>query len=153
MISEPVREKQQVNVIYDRRDYEETFERDLVEANAEIVIASPGLTRNKVERLVFLVKARQEAGVTVTVITLNPEIEGFESTIERYLLIDEMKRSGIYVRLTDEESECYAVIDRKLVWHGGMNLLGKADAWDNLIRIENLQAAAELLELSNSSVI
>ncbi len=34
----------------------------------------------------------------------------------------------------------------RLVWHGGMNLLGKADAYDNLIRVENEQAAAELLE-------
>lgn len=39
----------------------------------------------------------------------------------------------------------FAVIDYELVWHGGMNLLGKADAWDNLIRIKNHQAAAELL--------
>jgi len=29
-----------------------------------------------------------------------------------------------------------------------MNLLGKADAWDNLIRVENVQAALELLEMS-----
>ena len=39
-----------------------------------------------------------------------------------------------------------------LVWHGGMNLLGKADAWDNLIRVENTQAAAELLEMSDMAV-
>lgn len=55
---------------------------------------------------------------------------------------------GITVRLTEEETEHYAVIDRRLVWHGGMNLLGKADAWDNLMRIENIQAASELLEMS-----
>ena len=31
-----------------------------------------------------------------------------------------------------------------------MNLLGKADAWDNLIRVEDVQAAAELLEMSET---
>ncbi len=30
----------------------------------------------------------------------------------------------------------------------GMNLLGKADIYDNLIRVENEQAAAELLEMT-----
>lgn len=45
-----------------------------------------------------------------------------------------------------------AFIDHSLVWHGGMNLLGKADAWDNLIRVENIQAAAELLEMSETAV-
>ena len=63
-----------------------------------------------------------------------------------------VRKNGIYVRLTTEESEHYAVIDRKLVWHGGMNLLGKADAWDNLIRVESIQAASELMEMSEEAV-
>jgi ERCC4-related helicase len=37
--------------------------------------------------------------------------------------------------------------DGNLVWHGGMNLLGKEDAWDNLMRIKSAQVAEELLEL------
>ena len=43
-----------------------------------------------------------------------------------------------------------AVIDEEVVWHGGMNLLGKEDAWDNLMRIKNHQVAAELLEIAFS---
>ena len=58
-----------------------------------------------------------------------------ENTIERHILIDEMKNNGIYVRTTEDESvSIYAVIDHEIVWHGGINLLGKEDAWDNLIR-------------------
>lgn len=33
-----------------------------------------------------------------------------------------------------------------------MNLLGKAYVWDNLIRVENSQAAAELLEMSENAL-
>ena len=140
--------QEQIHAIYDRRDYTETFERDLIEANQEIVIASPGIVRKKVERFAEIVKPRQEAGVTVTVITLDPEAEGYENTIERHILIEEMRRSGIFVRVTEDESEHYAVIDHEIVWHGGINLLGKEDAWDNLIRIRNKQAAEELIEIS-----
>ena len=140
--------QEQVNAIYDRRDYTEVFERDLIEANKEIVVASPGLTRKKVVRFMELVKTRQEAGVTVTVITLDPESEGYENTLELHILIEEMKNNGIYVRTTEDESVHYAVIDREVVWHGGINLLGKEDAWDNLIRVRNKQAAAELIEIS-----
>jgi hypothetical protein len=141
---------EQVNVVYDRRDYTEAFERDLNEANEMIVVASPGLIRKKVERFIELVKARQEAGVSVTVITLNPEMEGYENTIERYILADEMKNNGIYVRTVEDDGEHYAVIDNEIVWHGGINLLGKEDAWDNLIRVRNRQAAAELMEMSDN---
>ncbi len=38
----------------------------------------------------------------------------------------------------------YSVIDGDLVWYGGMNLFGKADAWDNLIRVKDPQVAAKL---------
>ena len=41
------------------------------------------------------------------------------------------------------------MIDRKLVWHGGMNLLGKADVYDNLLRVRNEEVAAELLAITN----
>ena len=47
-----------------------------------------------------------------------------------------------------EVEERFAVIDDELVWHGGMNLLGKVDVWDNLMRIRNHQVAAELLEIA-----
>ena len=91
---------------------------------------------------------RQKAGVSVTVITMNPEEVKYAEINELYSLIDSMRRNGINVRLTDAESEHYAVIDQFLVWHGGMNLLGKEDVWDNLIRVENKQAAAELMEIT-----
>lgn len=153
IISKSAVGKQIVNTIYDSLDYTETFERDLIEADKEIVISSPDLRRSKVERLISLLKQRQEVGVEVTIITVNPEKVGYGDTIELLFLIDEMRRNGIFVRVTDNECEHYAVIDRKLVWHGGMNLLGKADIYDNLIRIENEQAAAELLEITEKMMM
>ena len=139
---------QSVNTIYDRGNYTEVFERDLVEAEQEIVIASPGLRRQKVERMISLLKPRQEAGVKVAVITLHPDCVRFGDPLDVQLLIDRLRKAGISVSLTDSESEHYAVIDKKLVWHGGMNLLGKEDVWDNLIRVESVKAAAELLEMT-----
>ena len=79
---------------------------------------------------------------------MNPDMTGFGDLIELHILIDEMRQSGFNVRETDDECEHYAVIDKRLVWHGGMNLLGKTDVYDNLIRVENEQAAAELLEIT-----
>ena len=67
IVSKPITEKQVVNAIFDGRDYMETFERDLIEADREIVISSPGLRRSKVERFISLLKQRQEFGVVVTV--------------------------------------------------------------------------------------
>ena len=148
VVSNPVIGKQSANAIFDGIDYTETFERDLVEAEHEIVISSPDLIKNKVERLISLLKPRQEAEVSVTIITLKPEEAGYEDTIEMHILIDTLRQNGITVRLSNDRQEHYAVFDKKLVWHGGMSLLGHANAYENLIRVENEQAAAELLEIA-----
>ncbi len=64
-----------------------------------------------------------------------------------------MKDTGIHVKIVDTEMECFAVIDQSLVWHGGMNLLGKQDAYDNLIRVRDAKAVEELLLIAEKADI
>ena len=150
IISDITASKQNVNAIYDSGNYTDVFEQDLVEAESEIVISSPGITKQKVDRLIYLLKSRQEAGVKITVITMNPETALYGNADFLHTLIKEMMSAGIFVKTSDDEMEHYAVIDGSLVWHGGVNLLGKEDAHDNLIRINDMKAAAELLQMSFS---
>ena len=86
--------------------------------------------------------------MSVTVITTEPEKVLYNNVDMCYELIREMQQTGINVVIKEDVEEQFAVIDDELVWHGGMNLLGKEDAWDNLIRIKNHQVAAELLEIA-----
>lgn len=148
IVSDVSNMKQKTNMIFDGKDYYEIFARDLIEAEKEIIISSPLLREDKVSKIIELLKPRQEAGVEVTVITQSPDEVGYGDIIDIYYMHDEMRRAGFYVRIKENENEHFAVIDRHIVWHGGMNLLGKADAWDNLIRLESEQAAEELLELA-----
>lgn len=132
----------------DSGSYMDVFERDIVEAEKQIIVSSPELTRDKVERFLYLVKARQEAGCKVTVITVNPQCVFYGSPEFCHELVCEMQQSGIHVMEREDVAEHFAVIDDDLVWHGGMNLLGREDAWDNLMRIKSFSVAAELLEIA-----
>ena len=140
--------KQTVNSIYDSGNYMDVFERDIVEAEKKIIVSSPELTQDKIERFIYLVKARQEAGITVTVITIEPQNISYGSPEFCQRFIQEMRESGIQVIVKEDVIEHFAIIDDELVWHGGMNLLGKEDVWDNLMRIRSDQVAAELLEIA-----
>ena len=151
-VESPDSEKQSAKAIYDAGNYLPVFEQDLIEANHEIIVASPDLRTGKVERFMNLVQSRQEKGVNVIVITRNPDETEFEDSSVLAGMIHKMQKNGIIVRCTEDESQHYAVIDKKLVWHGGMNLLGKEDVWDNLIRVNSPQAAAELLEISDHDI-
>lgn len=148
LISERKAAKQTANAIYDSGNYGDVFERDLVGAEKSIVVSSPELVRDKVDRFLYLVKARQEAGCEVTVITLEAENSHYGNSLFTGDMIRDMQKTGIHVVVREEVIEHFAVIDDALVWHGGMNLLGKEDAWDNLMRIQSAQVAAELLAIA-----
>lgn len=143
--------KQVINAIYDSGNYYEKFEQDIVEAEKTIVISSPDIRQDKIDRLLMLIKGNQEKGVNVTIITTNPEEVVYGNADVCYELIREMQQVGINVVTKVEIEERFAVIDDELVWHGGMNLLGKVDVWDNLMRIKNHQVAAELLEIAHGT--
>ena len=120
----------------------------MVEAEKEIIISSPDIRAEKIARFIKIVKERQEKGVKVTVIMLNPDNAMYGNSAVNYELIGAMQDVGITVVAKEEIDERFAVIDNQIVWHGGMNLLGKEDVWDNLMRIKNVDVAAELLEIS-----
>jgi superfamily II DNA or RNA helicase len=143
-------EKQTANAIFTSTDYYDVFEQDLIEAESEIVISSPDISHEKIERFIDIIKPRQEKGVSVTIITENPDNKAVGKPAYLLGLIHQLREIGINIGYTDNVNEHYAVIDRSLVWHGGMNLLGKADVWDNLIRVKDIQASAELMEISFS---
>ncbi len=142
-----IQEKQVINAIFDSGNYTEKFEQDIIEAEQNIVISSPDICPDKIDRFLYIVKPRQENGVQVTVITTEPENIMFGTVSVCYELIHMMKTVGITVLTKAEVDEHFAVIDNQIVWHGGMNLLGKEDVWDNLMRIKSSDVAAELLEI------
>ena len=137
-------EKQNANAIFDIDTYERVYERDLLEANKEIIISSPGLNHEKVNTFVRLMKRKQEDGVKVTVVTLNPE-EKIEDTKN---LVQTLEKCGIKIRLQDHMHEHFAIIDGEIVWYGSMNFLSRAKTDDNLIRLKSKDAAQELMEMT-----
>lgn len=81
------------------------------------------------------------------VISMN--IEAYDAESLRKLVENPFEET-IDKREEYDEDQGERIINDELVWHGGMNLLGKVDAWDNLMRIRNHQVAAELLEIALS---
>lgn len=79
--------KQVINAIYDSGNYTEKFEQDIVEAEKMIVVSSPDIRQDKIDRLLLLIKSRQENGVNVTVITTDPEEVAYGSADLCYELI------------------------------------------------------------------
>ncbi len=140
--------KQDANAIFDSDSYLPIYEKDLKEANTDIVISSPTLSRYKVLRMINLLKERQESGVKVTIVTWHPEVYKYGRDEHRLALMEELKSAGFHIELMKENCEHYAVIDNEIVWYGSMNLLSKDDIDDNIMRVKSKGIAAELLEIT-----
>lgn len=61
LIADTLVSKQTANSIYDSGNYTDVFERDVVEARKRVIVSSPELTQDKIERFIYLLKPRQEA--------------------------------------------------------------------------------------------
>ena len=141
-------EKQNANTIFDIDSYEKVYEKDLLEANKEIIISSPGLNHVKVDAFIKLIKQRQEDGVKLTVITLNPEGYPEEKIEDTKRLVEKLKNCGVRIKLQEHMHEHFAIIDEEIVWYGSMNFLSRAKVDDNLMRVKSKDVAQELLERS-----
>ena len=141
-------EKQKANAIYDIDTYAETYWRDLEEAKAGVIVSSPRLNTQKVNRMIDVLRSRQELGVKVTVVTWHPDAYKYGRDDVRMELLERLRKAGFEIRLVEDSCEHYAVIDHEIVWYGSVNLLSKEDADDNLMRVCSKEIAAELLEMT-----
>ncbi len=141
-------EKQNANAIFDIDNYADTFWRDVAEARDEVIISSPRLNNEKVNRIIKELSQRQENGVKVTIVTWHPDAYKYGRDDVRMELMERMRKAGFAIQLVWEDCEHYAVMDREIVWYGSMNLLSKEDAEDNLMRVSSKMIAAELLEMT-----
>ena len=139
VITDLVDNKQNVNHIYNYNDYLEVFRQDIHESNKSIIISSPQLNEKKVLSFIDLIKGRQEKGVSVNVFT--------KQTDEPYTnnLIDLLYGNGVFVEVYPDLDSYFAVIDQEIVWHGGINLLGKSNIYDSLMRVKSTTIAEELI--------
>lgn len=146
ILAAPDEEKQTANAIFDSESYLPVYEKDLLQARKSIYIASPGLNKTKVLRLISLLEERQTAGVIVTVLTLPAENYPQARIEPTKALLAMLTAAGIYVVPQSDLHTRFAVIDQKIVWYGSTNLLSRDKEDDGLMRICSRDIALELLD-------
>ena len=139
--------KQETNAIFDSESYTSVFERDVAQADTEIVISSPGIGAKGVHRILKTLEERHDSGVKITLLTLSADNYPQQRIEKTKGLITELIESGVTVLEKTGMHEHFAVIDREIVWYGSVNLLSNAKEEDGLMRVKSREIAQELLEI------
>ncbi|MBO5876563.1 MAG: DEAD/DEAH box helicase family protein [Bacteroidales bacterium] len=146
--SEIIDKQEITNSIFDSQSYFDIFEKDVISAAGSVVISSPSFSFKKVNWLCAESECLQIKGVSVVVLTLDPEDYPEDGRDQHKSHIEHLISAGVNVITCHKYRERFAIIDKSLVWYGSMTLLSNEKEDDSLMRINNPVIAEELLEFA-----
>ena len=130
------------NRIFTQEDYWPVFSQDIRTSQKEITIVTPYLHTAQVKRFLCLVPE----GVHVTVFTGNENSFKPDTWVKVQSAINLLQDSHVQVNCVPKVYQRYAVIDKQLVWYGGINYLGFEKATQGAMRLSSTELAKELTD-------
>nr|WP_320010803.1 DEAD/DEAH box helicase family protein [uncultured Desulfobulbus sp.] len=139
-------------IIFDQNSFLPVFLHDLVSGMKEILIVSPFLRTRRTAQMIENLRPAAAKRVVVRVITKLPSefSPGDQVPFKKALALFE--GTGITVEHRARIHQKFALIDRKIVWYGSVNLLSFGSAQESLMRIESTGIAQELEKTINPVV-
>lgn len=131
--------------LHDEKTFYQTFLRDLEGCTKEVIIESPYITTERMRTFDRLFKELLKKGVKIYIITRDPkEHEEFmEPQSEDAIAWCEMV--GVQVLLcTGNHHRKVAILDRKVLWEGSLNILSQAWSREIMRRIEGQELALQM---------
>lgn len=131
--------------LHDEKTFYQTFLRDLEGCTKEVIIESPYITTERMRTFDRLFKELLKKGVKIYIITRDPkEHEDFmEPQSEDAITWCEMV--GVQVLLcTGNHHRKLAILDRKVLWEGSLNILSQAWSREIMRRIEGQELALQM---------
>jgi len=136
--------------LYDETTFYTQFRQDLLRCRSEVVIESPYITSVRMVDLYPIFKKLIGLGVEVYVITRDPR-EHFESMeVQSETEIRRFEQLGVQVFLClGNHHRKLAILDRKILWEGSLNILSQTDSREIMRRIKSKKVAMEMFNFLN----
>ena len=136
--------------LYDEKTFYGKFTQDLLHATHEVVIESPYITKVRMEMLTPIFKVLIGRGVKVFVITRNPKEHSETLEVQSENEIQKFEALGVQVFLcTGNHHRKLAILDRKTLWEGSLNILSQTKSREIMRRIEDEQITVETFNFLN----
>ncbi len=133
------------SILYDENTFYNRFKQDLLEAKQEVIIESPFITTRRLEILKSVFEKLVDRGVQVFIMTRDPKEHDEFLSMQAEAGIRYFEVLGIQVLLcSGGHHRKLAMIDRKVLWEGSLNILSQSHSREFMRRIENRQLTKEL---------
>lgn len=133
--------------LHDEKTFYQTFLRDLEDCIEEVIIESPFITTVRMGTFDRIFKELLEKGVKIYIITRDPiEHEDFMEP-QSEDAITWCEKMGIQVLLcTGNHHRKLAILDKKILYEGSLNILSQTNSREIMRRIENKEITLKMFD-------
>lgn len=134
------------STLYDQDTFYPKFARDLQQCSSEVVIESPFITGRRLGILMPIFKKLRARGVSVAINTRHPQEQ--EDDFMRYeaqQAVTALQNMGILVFHTGGHHRKLAILDRRILFEGSLNILSQSQSCEIMRRIESQAMAQQMI--------
>ena len=132
--------------LFDERSFYQAFIRDLRRCNKEVIIECPYMTVPRTLLLIPTLRKLVKKGVKVRIHTRYPGHHDEQMRIQAWMATKQLKQAGIKVIFfNDYHHRKLAILDRRVMYEGSLNILSQNKSREIMRRIESEQLAQQMV--------
>lgn len=136
--------------LFDEKSFCTSFIKDLLDCRQEVIIESPFITTTRMQQLYPAFETVLKQDVKIFVITKDPSILDEPLSSQSAEVIRQFEVMGIQVLATaNNHHRKIAILDRKVLWEGSLNILSQTNSREIMRRIEGEDHAREMFKFLN----
>ena len=132
--------------LHDEKTFYDAFLRDLNDCRETVLIESPFITSSRMRTIKHVFDKLVRRGVKVYVITRDPKEHSNGYALESELEIQYFENIGVQVLICKgNHHRKLAIIDKKILWEGSLNILSQTHSREIMRRIDNKKLTIEMI--------
>ncbi len=136
--------------LYNENTFYKAFLKDLNNAQKEVIIESPYITRDRANKLIPIFNKLLDRGVKIFIVTKDPSEHDENMAYQAEEVIAYFESTEIQVLLCEGgHHRKLAMIDRKILWEGSLNILSQTHSREFMRRIDSKELTEEMFEFLN----
>lgn len=136
--------------LYDESTFYIAFIKDLEGCKEEVIVESPYITTERMKILMPIFKKLLKREVKVYVMTRDPKEHDITLETQSELAIRQFEVLGVQTLLcVGNHHRKLAILDRKVLWEGSLNILSQTHSREIMRRIESKVLTEEMFNFLN----
>lgn len=135
--------------LFSEQSFYPQFCRDLSRARQEVVIESPFISTARMRSLLPFFAGLAKRKIKIFIVTRDPKEHVFLFARQAATEIAKLQALGVTVFFCEKgHHRKLAIIDRKILWEGSLNILSQVDSIEIMRRTEEKVTALEMMQFS-----